>query len=59
MPGTGLEPAHLTATASKTVVSAIPPPGPMISEELADSPSIEASGEIAALKDAERVPPDI
>lgn len=24
--GTGLEPAHLTATASKTVVSAIPPP---------------------------------
>lgn len=27
VPGTGLEPAHLSATASKTVVSAIPPPG--------------------------------
>ncbi|MEN9632077.1 MAG: hypothetical protein RL077_481 [Verrucomicrobiota bacterium] len=27
VPGTGLEPAHLTAKASKTFVSAIPPPG--------------------------------
>jgi hypothetical protein len=27
VPGTGLEPAHLTALASKTSVSAIPPPG--------------------------------
>jgi hypothetical protein len=27
VPGTGLEPAHLAAKASKTFVSAIPPPG--------------------------------
>jgi hypothetical protein len=30
VPGTGLEPAHLTVKASKTFVSAIPPPGRVI-----------------------------
>lgn len=43
VPGTGLEPAHLTARASKTLVSAIPPPGPGLGfPEIAGLPGAQA-----------------
>lgn len=49
VPGTGLEPAHLTATASKTVVSAIPPPGRVRNQtEFAANRVTQASGEFSA-----------
>ena len=43
--GAGLEPARLTAKASKTFVSAISPPERRSSRELAPGASGEASGE--------------
>ena len=56
VPGTGLEPAHLTARASKTLVSAIPPPGRVVLLQLRNAPAHSASAESSPRPTSSRAP---